>query len=253
MRLVGFGLMGVAAALALGCGSAGSGTGGPFGGGTVPGTGDQPPNSTDMPTNTNTAPSNPNQPPNGSSVPASGVLCESACDLAVKYPCILSMDCSATVGSDAGVPTTNCTTVTKEECLNACEAGLTSASPQDLACGMAGIELLKCADQYGDASCPAHGGNPTFSSTIALDCGSQLQAQNQACNGTSQGCGPADSCDGCVCQHPNDLQACADVCGQPNNGTCTLAGDQCAGCPDQCSMCTCFANGDPTNCTSCTG
>jgi hypothetical protein len=224
-----------AAALAIGCGSAGSGSVGSFGGTGTPASGSQPPS------NGSTVPGNPNQPQNASTTPGGAGVCSTACALAAKYPCVV-MDLPA------------------GDCVMQCETALANGGlGASLDCVKASLVMFKCADAQGGVSCPADGGDPQFTDAATAACSQYVQATVDACgNDQQQGgsCDPSIGCDGCQndcdkckCQTGGGA-SCDSVCGTPNNNTCTLSGDQCVGCADACSQCTCLAGGDPTNCTT---
>ncbi len=228
MRIRSFAMFGVAAALAVACGGAGSGSVGSFAGTGTPGSGTQPPNSSGSPTSSTDVPTNPNQPSNTSSTPG-GSLCEKACPVLSKYPCFATSTCASTGagGAGPGGGSTNCTTtpITADNCLSQCEAGLANLSASELECAKVSITLYECADALGAISCPADGGDAKIADSAAQACSTQLAAVQQYCNDNTVG----------------------------NGGTCTMNGDQCAGCTDQCSACTCVNNGDSANCPSCAG
>jgi len=222
-----------AAALAIGCGSAGSGSVGSFGGTGSPANGSQPP------TNSNTLPANPNQPRNASTTPGGAGVCSTACALVAKYPCIVQ-------GLAAG------------DCVVQCNVALANGDLDlDRACTDASLALFKCADAQGGVSCPPDGGDPNVSDAATAACSQYVQAAADAC-GNSQQQGSCDAgvdcsgcqstCEACKCQS-GDTGVCDSVCGTTNN-TCTLSGDQCVGCADACSQCTCLAGGDPANCAA---
>lgn len=231
MRLRSFGMIGVAAALAFGCGGAGSGAPGSFGSSSVPGNGNQPPNSSDVP-GSSSMPSNPNQPLNNSSTPTFG-RCDNLCALVNNYSCI-------TIDPNSGM-----------SCLSQCEVALANGTGDLTAdCVAKELDAILCADAAGLLYCDQ--GNLSFhlqQNDTGGACATEIAAALQ-CERGSATCGPADTCDGCKCLNPTDPGACTDVCQQPNGGTCTMAGDQCAGCTPGCQQCLCLNNYDATLCTN---
>lgn len=243
MRIRSFAMIGVAAAMAAGCGGAGSGSVGSFSGTGAPASGSQPPSSSDTPSSSETAPGNPNQ-PTSSSTPGGGAVCPSACALADKYPC---------VGLD--LPAGDCVT----QCQTALANGDLGAT---MDCVKASLSLFECADAIGGVTCPPDGGDPDFSDAVATACASELQATLDACNDQQQGgsCQPGvdcsgcqDACASCECTNGQNAPACGNACGTTNGGTCTQSGDQCAGCTNNCDACLCATNNDQTTCASACG